>query len=102
MVVTDHKANTWFNTKPAVQLSSRQVHRQQALFHFDFHGSVSKNVVLGRILSVAVQEWQSLHSVAPLLSTTFTFFLLAKWATVMLSTPTIRATFPLLKPDRLV
>lgn len=36
MVVTNHKPNTFLDTKPAVQLSSRQVHWQQFLSRFDF------------------------------------------------------------------
>ena len=35
-VVTDHKPNTFLDTKPAVQLSSRQVHWQQFLSRFQW------------------------------------------------------------------
>ena len=35
-VVTDHKPNTFLDSKPATQLSSRQVHWQQFLSRFDF------------------------------------------------------------------
>lgn len=41
-VVTDHKPNTFLDTKPAVQLSSRQVHWQQSLSRFDFHWEYRK------------------------------------------------------------
>ena len=36
VVVTDHKPNTFLDSKPSVQLSRRQVHWQQFLSRFDF------------------------------------------------------------------
>ena len=41
-VVTDHKPNTFLDSKPAVQLSSRQVHWQQFLSRFDFEWEYRK------------------------------------------------------------
>ena len=36
VVVTDHKPNTFLDSKPSVQLSRRQVHWQQSLSRFDY------------------------------------------------------------------
>ena len=41
-VVTDHKPNTFLDSKPAVQLSSRQVRWQQLLSPFDFEWEYRK------------------------------------------------------------
>jgi hypothetical protein len=35
-VITDHKPNTFLSSKPAVQLTRRQVHWQEFLSRFDF------------------------------------------------------------------
>ena len=57
-VVTDHKPNTFLDTKPSVQLSSRQVHWQQS--RFDFQWEYRKG-----ICNVAdpVSRCPSLHAV---------------------------------------
>ena len=41
-VVTDHEPNTFLDSKPAVQLSSRQVRWQQFLSHGDFEREYRK------------------------------------------------------------
>ena len=46
VVVTDHKPNTFLDSKPSVQLSRRQVHWQQFLSRFDFHMGISQGLVL--------------------------------------------------------
>ena len=43
-VVTDHKPNTYLNSKPAVQLSSRQVRWQEFLSRFHFEWEYRKGV----------------------------------------------------------
>ena len=43
-VVTDHKPNTFLDTKPAVQLSGRQVRWQQFLSRFDFQWEYRKGL----------------------------------------------------------
>ena len=43
-MVTDHKPNTYLNSKPAVQLSSRQVRWQEFLSRFHFEWEYRKGV----------------------------------------------------------
>ena len=60
-VVTDHKPNTFLDTKPAVQLSSRQVHWQQFLSRFDFQWEYRKGCCN---VADLISRCPSLHAVA--------------------------------------
>ena len=60
-VVTDHKPYTFLDTKPAVQLSSRQVHWQQFLSRFDFQWEYRKGCCN---VADSISCCPSLHAVA--------------------------------------